>query len=121
MYMMDGANKRKAYVKIGAETSSDEIFAILDSIESDNEEDIENLLDDSDTEFVYDKSINRPISEDKNMKKSHSSWLRKPLKSQFKRCFSFRFSMKMEQKWKPSFAMTRAKSCTNLKEKSSRN
>ena len=69
---MDGANKRKAYVKIGAETSSDEIFAILDSIESDNEEDIENLLDDSDTEFVYDESINRPISEDKNMKKTES-------------------------------------------------
>ena len=69
MYIMDGANERKAYVNIGAETSSDEIFAILNSIESDNEE---NLSDDSDTEFVYNESINRPISEDKNMKKTES-------------------------------------------------
>ena len=35
--------------------SSDEIYALLDSIESD-EEDIENLMNDSDTEFV-DRSV----------------------------------------------------------------
>ena len=32
--------------------SSDEIYALLDSIGSDEEEDIENLTNDSDTEFV---------------------------------------------------------------------
>ena len=36
--------------------SSDEIYALLDSIESDEEEDIENLMNDSDTEFV-DRSV----------------------------------------------------------------
>ena len=35
---------------------SDEIYALLDSIESDEEEDIENLMNDSDTEFV-DRSV----------------------------------------------------------------
>ena len=32
--------------------SSDEIYALLDTIESDDEEDIENLMNDSDTEFI---------------------------------------------------------------------
>ena len=36
--------------------SSDEIYALLDSTESDEEEDIENLINDSDTEFV-DRSV----------------------------------------------------------------
>ena len=36
--------------------SSDEIYALLDSIESDEEEDIENLVNHSDTEFV-DRSV----------------------------------------------------------------
>ena len=36
--------------------SSDEIYALLDSIESDEKEEIENLMNDSDTEFV-DKSV----------------------------------------------------------------
>ena len=35
--------KRKHYFKIDANTSSDTIFAILESIESDQEEDIEKL------------------------------------------------------------------------------
>ena len=36
--------------------SSDEIYALLDSIESDEEGDIENLMNDSDTEFT-DRSV----------------------------------------------------------------
>ena len=44
--------------------SSDEIYALLDSIESDEEEDIENLMNDSNTEFV-DKSIFK--NKDSNM------------------------------------------------------
>ena len=43
---------RKQYYNIDATTSSDDIFAILDSVDSENEEDIENLMNDSDTEFV---------------------------------------------------------------------
>ena len=37
--------------------SSDEIYALLDTIESDDEEDIENLMNDSDTEFIDESLI----------------------------------------------------------------
>ena len=43
---------RKQYYNIDATISRDDIFAILDSVDSENEEDIENLMNDSDTEFV---------------------------------------------------------------------
>ena len=42
---------RKRYVNIDR-LSIGEIFALLDSIESDDENDIENIMNDSDTEFV---------------------------------------------------------------------
>ena len=45
-------SKRKQYCNIDARTSTHDIFAILDSVDSENEEDIENLMNDSDTEFV---------------------------------------------------------------------
>ena len=37
--------------------SSDKIYALLDTIESDDEEDIENLMNDSDTEFIDESLI----------------------------------------------------------------
>ena len=37
--------------------SSDKIFALLDTIESDDKEDIENLMNDSDTEFIDESLI----------------------------------------------------------------
>ena len=37
--------------------SSDKIYALLDTIESDDEEDIENLMNDSDTEFTDESPI----------------------------------------------------------------
>ena len=39
------------------------MFAILDEIESDAEDDIDNLLDDSDTEFIVDTVLEEPIGE----------------------------------------------------------
>ena len=44
--------------------STDKIYALLDSIESDKEEDIENLMNDSDTKFV-DRSVVK--NKDSNM------------------------------------------------------
>ena len=44
-------NNRKKYVQINNHTSSNQIFALLDNVQSDEEEDIEELTDDSDTEF----------------------------------------------------------------------
>ena len=49
------ASNKKINIPISC-LSSDEIYALLDSIESDEEEDIENLMNDSDTEFV-DRSV----------------------------------------------------------------
>ena len=48
-------SNKKIYIPISS-LSSDEIYALLDSIESVEEEDIENLMNDSDTEFV-DRSV----------------------------------------------------------------
>ena len=44
-------NARKKYVNIERFSSSN-IFALLDSVESDDEEDTENIMNESDTEFV---------------------------------------------------------------------
>ena len=49
------ASNKKINIPISS-LSSDEIYALLDSIESDEEEDIENLMNDSDTEFI-DRSV----------------------------------------------------------------
>ena len=50
-------NARKKYVNI-ERLSSGDIFVLLDSIESDDEGDIENIMNDSDTEFVAeDESV----------------------------------------------------------------
>ena len=43
------SNKKK--VTFHCDMTNDEIFAILDSVQSDEENDVENLLNDSDTEF----------------------------------------------------------------------
>ena len=44
-------NNRKKYVQIKNHTSSNQIFALLDKVQSDEEEDIKELMNDSDTEF----------------------------------------------------------------------
>lgn len=49
------ASARKKYINV-EKLSSGEIYALLDGIESDNEDDIENLMNDSDTEFVLDEN-----------------------------------------------------------------
>ena len=50
-------NARKKYVNIEWLSSGDN-FAMLDSIESDDEGDIKNIMNDSDTEFVAeDESV----------------------------------------------------------------
>ena len=48
---------RKRYFHIDENTSSEQIYALLDDVESADEDDIDNLMNDSDTKF---------IAEDKN-------------------------------------------------------
>ena len=57
------ASNKKINISVSS-LSSDEIYALLDSIESDKEEDIENLMNDSDTKFV-DRSVVK--NKDSNM------------------------------------------------------
>ena len=47
-------NKRKKYVTITESTTSDGIFAILDDVGSDYESDIDNTMNDSDTEYIVE-------------------------------------------------------------------
>ena len=49
-------NARKKYVN-NERLSSDDIFALLDSIESDDKGDIENIMNDFDTEFVAEDEL----------------------------------------------------------------
>ena len=51
---MDLNNKRKKYVGIDRNTRSEEIFGLLDEVNSAQEEVIENLMNDSDTEFIVE-------------------------------------------------------------------
>ena len=50
------ASDKKINVPISA-FSSHEIYALLDTIESDDEEDIENFMNDSDTEYIDESGI----------------------------------------------------------------
>ena len=48
---------RKRYVRIDRETGSNQIFAMLDEIDSEAESKVENLLEDSDTEFIAEEEL----------------------------------------------------------------
>ena len=50
-------NGRKRYFHIDENASSEQIFALLDDVESADEDDIENLMNDSDAEFIAEEEI----------------------------------------------------------------
>ena len=50
-------NKRKIYFHIDCGTSMDPIFALLDAVQSDNEDEINELMNDFDTEFIDSEEI----------------------------------------------------------------
>ena len=55
-------NGRKSYFHIDKKASSEQIYALLDHVESDDEDDIDNLMNDSDTEFIAEGEITQPAS-----------------------------------------------------------
>ena len=55
-------HKRKKYAKIARKIRSDEI--LLDEVNSDLEDDIDNLMNDSDTEFVLEESLENELDFD---------------------------------------------------------
>ena len=60
-------NNRKKYVQINSHTTSDQILELLDNVQRDEEEDIEELMNDSDTEFfANDKDIENIVPDSDN-------------------------------------------------------
>ena len=58
---MDLNNKRKNYVKMDRETRSDKIFTLLNEVNSDLEHNIDNLMNNLDTEFVLEESLENDL------------------------------------------------------------
>ena len=50
-------SSRKRYFHIDENASSEQIFSLLDDVKSADEYDIENLMNDSDTEFIAEEEI----------------------------------------------------------------
>ena len=61
---MDLKNKRKKCVKLDRKTGSDGIFVLLDEVNSDLEEDIGKLMNNSETEFVFEESLKNESDSD---------------------------------------------------------
>ena len=55
-------NITKRYFHIDKNASSEQIYALLDDVESANEDNIDNLVNDSDTEFIAQEEITEPAS-----------------------------------------------------------
>ena len=60
-------NNKEKYVQIDQETSTNKIFAMLDKIESDNESDINKLLEESDTEYVAEEPVPKTKEDSHNI------------------------------------------------------
>ena len=55
------ANDRKRYFHIDKNASSEQIYALLVDVESADEDDIDNLLNDSDTELIAEGEVTQAI------------------------------------------------------------
>ena len=55
-------NGRKRNFHIDKNASSEQIYALLDDVESADEDDIDNLMNDSDTEFIAEEEITQAAS-----------------------------------------------------------
>ena len=55
-------NGRKRYLHIYENASSEQILALLDDVESADEDDIDNLMNDSDTGFIAEEEITQAAS-----------------------------------------------------------
>ena len=51
------AKGRKKYFNIDENISSEQVYALLDTVDSDNEEEIESKINDSDSEFIANEDI----------------------------------------------------------------
>ena len=60
---MDLKSKRKHYVEIDRGTASEQVLALLNAVESNEEDKIDNLMNDSDTEFIMEEEITEKKNE----------------------------------------------------------
>ena len=56
-------NKRKKYIRSESDISNDELFEMLNGIDSGGESDVDSILNDSATEFVSDKPISKTVDD----------------------------------------------------------
>ena len=56
------SNNRKRYFYIGKNASSEHIFALLDNVERADEDEIDNLMNDADIEFIAEEEITQAVS-----------------------------------------------------------
>ena len=61
---MDLNNKRKKSVNIDRETGNDEILEFLEKVNSKPEDDIDNVIKDSDSEFVLEECLEHELESD---------------------------------------------------------
>ena len=61
---MDLNNTRKKYVRIVRETESHEAFALLDEVNSNLKDDIDNVMNDSFSEFVLEEILENELDSD---------------------------------------------------------
>ena len=54
-------NGRKRYFHIDESASSEQIHALLDDVESADEDDIDNLINDSDAESIAEKKLHKQL------------------------------------------------------------
>ena len=55
-------NGRKRYFHIDENASSEQIYGLLDDVETAGKDEIDNLMNDSDTEFIADEEITQAAS-----------------------------------------------------------
>ena len=55
-------NSRKGYFHIDKSASSEQIYALLDDVEIADQDDIDNLMNDSDNEFIAEEEITQAAS-----------------------------------------------------------
>ena len=60
-------NKRKKYIRIEYDISNNELFAVVDGIDSVGESDVDSILNESGTEFISYKPINKTVYDTHNI------------------------------------------------------
>ena len=93
------------YFHVDKNSSSEQIYALLDYLESANEDDIDNLINDSDTEFIAEEEITQAAStQDSSLTTPEANLHAAPRENQSKK-------KKYLWKWTKKVKVTKKKEC----------